>query len=55
MNRFTELKSSKFERLSQAELNCIKGSGVCISCMKRDRKVKIVVSGETIFYPNKIE
>jgi hypothetical protein len=41
MNRFTELKSSKFERLSQAELSSVKGGCICISCLKRTRKIRV--------------
>ena len=40
MKRLEEIKSSKFERLSNSEMNSVKG-GFCISCMKRTRKWKI--------------
>ena len=41
MKRFEEINGSKFERLSHAEMETVKGGDFCISCMKRERKVKI--------------
>lgn len=41
MKRFEEINGSKFERLSHAEMESVKGGDFCVSCMKRERKVKI--------------
>ena len=41
MKRFEEINGSKFERLSHAEMETVKGGDFCISRMKRERKVKI--------------
>lgn len=38
--RFEIVKASKFDKLSNEELQAVKG-GFCISCMKRDRKIII--------------
>lgn len=43
MKRFDVINASKFERLSNADMSSVKGGDVyiCISCMKRSRKVPI--------------
>ena len=54
MKRFEVINGSKFERLSHAEMASVKGSRVCISCMKRDRKFKVGVEGTSWYFgPNK--
>ncbi|MCT4614232.1 MAG: hypothetical protein N4A49_05070 [Marinifilaceae bacterium] len=45
-NRFKVIQESKFEKLSNKDLEELKG-GLCISCMKRDRKVKLGSSKST--------
>lgn len=50
MKRFEEINGSKFERLSQAEMASVKGGRVCISCMKRERKVTIGVEGNNWYF-----
>lgn len=40
MKRLEKLKVSKFETMSEEEMASTKG-GICISCMKRVRKVPI--------------
>ncbi len=43
MSRMHIEKRSKFESMSNADMSCIKGGDfyICISCMKRARKVPI--------------
>lgn len=53
MKRFEVINGSKFERLSHAEMSSVKGGAAdfCISCMKRERKIKIGSQpGETGFH-----
>lgn len=50
MKRFEEIKSSKFERLSQKDMASIKGGDFCISCMKRERKVKIGSDEDGVYF-----
>lgn len=59
--RFEVIQKSKFERLSKKELQGAKG-GLCISCMKRSRKIKLGSSvtqqkvttkyGDIVLYPS---
>lgn len=46
MKRFEEINGSKFERLSHAEMESVKGGDFCLSYMKRGRKVKIEADEE---------
>ncbi len=56
MKRINVINESKFERITPQQLQLIlggmTGTGICISCKKRDRKIRIVVgtdeSGETV-------
>ncbi|WP_291860457.1 hypothetical protein [Marinilabilia sp.] len=56
MNRISVLNESKFERMTPQQLQVIQGGmtgkGICLSCKKRARKIRIAVgtepSGETI-------
>ena len=56
MKRINVINESKFERMTPQQLQSIQGgmtgTGICISCKKRDRKIRIVVgtdeSGETV-------
>lgn len=40
MSRMNVVMPSKFEKLSMAEMQSVKG-GLCISCVKRGRKIRI--------------
>lgn len=42
MKRLEKLKVSKFENLTEDEMASTKG-GLCISCMKRERKVESAI------------
>lgn len=56
MNRISVLKESKFKRMTPQQLQAIQGgmtgTGICLSCKKRARKIRIAIgtepSGETI-------
>lgn len=37
MKRFDVINASKFERLSNADMSSVKGGGICLLCMKRER------------------
>lgn len=37
MKRFDVISESRFERMSHADMSSIKGGGICISCMKRQK------------------
>lgn len=47
MKRFEEIRSSKFEKMNQAEMGSVKGGELCVSCKKRTRKVEVGV-GESL-------
>lgn len=54
MKRFEEINGPKFERLSHAEMESVKGGRVCIACMKRDKGFKVGVEGNNWYFgPNK--
>lgn len=40
MSRMNVVMPSKFEKLTMAEMQAVKG-GLCISCVKRGRKIRI--------------
>ncbi len=42
-NRFNVINESKFERLSNKDMQNSKGGWICVSCKKRQRKVPIVI------------
>ena len=40
MKRFDVISESKFERMSHSDMSSVKGGGICLSCMKREKKKK---------------
>lgn len=54
MKRFEEINGPKFERLSHAEMESVKGGRVCIACMKRSKGFKVGVKGNNWYFgPNR--
>ncbi len=48
MSRFSVKKESKFQTLSSADMQGVKGGGICIKCMKRnDKKFSISIGTVT--------
>lgn len=46
MKRFSVIKESKFESLSNNDLSSITGGSLCVSCKKRARTVEISIGDE---------
>ena len=55
MSGFNIIKESKFEKLQNSDLASIKGGSICISCMKRDRKVEIAIGDDSDPTDDKID